>query len=57
MRFTLYFLDDRALVFRRVELDCVSDADAIAQLMALADGEAMEIWRGIGHSPEFERLF
>ena len=46
MRFTLYFLDDRALVFRRVELDCVSDADAVSQLMKLANGEAMEIWRG-----------
>ena len=57
MRFTLYFLDDRALVFRRVELDCDSDADAISQLMVLANGEAMEIWRGGAHSSEFVRLF
>ena len=57
MRLTLYFLDDRALVFRRIELDCDSDADAVSQLMEIANGEAMEIWRGGAHSSDFERLF
>ena len=57
MRFTFYFLDDRAVVFRRVELECESEEDAVSQVMGLAEGHAMEIWRGGGQTSRFEPIF
>ena len=57
VRFTLYFLDDRALVFRRIELECESDEEALSRLMELTGGQAMEIWRGGDSLSRFERLF
>ncbi|MGY3691607.1 hypothetical protein ACVIGA_001687 [Bradyrhizobium sp. USDA 3240] len=49
MELTLYRVyaigaDDRIL--RRVDLHCVSDAEAIQQTQDLAVGHSMELWKG-----------
>jgi hypothetical protein len=57
MRLTLYFLDDHAVVFRRVELECESDEDAVSQVMRMNDGQVVEIWKSGVPVSRLERIF
>ena len=57
MLLTLYFLDDETVVFRRVELECESDEDAVSQVMRMNGGQVVEIWKSGVPASRLERIF
>jgi len=42
--YRLYFLDETGHIRHAIELDCETDADAIALVDRHRDGRAMELW-------------